>query len=860
MSGYQLRMIREKIETTPETNANPAAVDAILCRNLTMRPLEGDWQVQDFVTGREGAQPEDITNVHAAAEYEVEAFVPAAAGTAPVYGHLLRSSGLTEVIAAGVSVSYAPTPSSGVADEVQRANAAMVLMTTIRARADAIGAARSLGGQLGIDLTPNEAPVQWDGSVNADRARMALDAQAAAMDQLTRKTGASADQAERLRMALNRTNSSNSLDAVVRDAENLLTVISELYTTADDEQRRFLDTWAAQVSAVLQSARQQIDAATADRKRLLDSHDGHAQKLQGLSADLKAAEAERSKAAAAGLKDEVAMWDRVAQAIRNQIYQTRALASESDTLFERLTKGAQGLIDKAGAWTRGLTSVDTFEARYIEERARGSGSRNEEAVRAATAAAEQLGIAAKDLLAVMSFESNIDPSRWGGKNGEYLGLIQFSPDNQRRYGVSEDQSISQQMAAVVRYLRDTGVKPGMGIEHIYAAILAGDASRINASDRKAGGIVDNVHADTRGAKFAPHINRAAGLLGAYPDVVRAEDARSTEQKRLADEQDRETRRRADQDMRWRASVAGELDRLSPSYARAVAAADRWKDEALAGLDATKAGYAEFVAEVEVIYQQRLAKAREDDLARQDAWSAGIERGFAQLSDSTLNWADVSENLITGWAKGGEDAFVRFVTTGKASMEDLVDFTLEQLARLAWQQAIQPGLNGLLNSAAGAIGGWLGVGGGDPLTAALRGAGVSGVTLPTAHTGGTGIMRTYSAGNRQRADERLAMLRDGERVMTPRMMENTGALVSALAGLAGQGGNAPALDTRPVIQVINQTSTPADAEVSERRDERGGRQYQLVLSDAVAGALTVPGGRAGRTLQQQFGVRKQGPVR
>lgn len=111
MSGYKLRVIREKIEITPETNANPGPADAILCRNLAMRALEGDWQVQDFVTGREGAQPEDLYNVHAAAEYEVEAFAPPALGVAPVYGHLLRSSGLTQVIAAGISVSYAPTPS-----------------------------------------------------------------------------------------------------------------------------------------------------------------------------------------------------------------------------------------------------------------------------------------------------------------------------------------------------------------------------------------------------------------------------------------------------------------------------------------------------------------------------------------------------------------------------------------------------------------------------------------------------------------------------------------------------------------------------------------------------------------------------
>lgn len=111
MSGYQLRMIREKLEAVSGTDANPGAADAILCRNLTMRPLEGDWQEQDFATGREGAQPEDLYNIHAAVEYEVEA-VPGAPGVAPRVGPLLQSSGMAEVIVAATSVSYAPLPTS----------------------------------------------------------------------------------------------------------------------------------------------------------------------------------------------------------------------------------------------------------------------------------------------------------------------------------------------------------------------------------------------------------------------------------------------------------------------------------------------------------------------------------------------------------------------------------------------------------------------------------------------------------------------------------------------------------------------------------------------------------------------------
>lgn len=113
MSGYKLRSIREKAETVFETDANPAAADAVLCLDLVARPLEGDWQQQDFVTGVEGAQPEDLYGVHAAAEYKVEAAPSGIAGTPPAYAHLLKSSGLSEVVTTD-TVAYSPTPADGV--------------------------------------------------------------------------------------------------------------------------------------------------------------------------------------------------------------------------------------------------------------------------------------------------------------------------------------------------------------------------------------------------------------------------------------------------------------------------------------------------------------------------------------------------------------------------------------------------------------------------------------------------------------------------------------------------------------------------------------------------------------------------
>ena len=94
---------------------------------------------------------------------------------------------------------------------------------------------------------------------------------------------------------------------------------------------------------------------------------------------------------------------------------------------------------------------------------------------AIVAAAKQVGIRPVDLAAAMSYETigSFDPSITNQLG--YSGLIQFSPDNQKTYGVTADSTFEEQAQAAARYLRDRGVRPGDGISRIYAAILIGNA-------------------------------------------------------------------------------------------------------------------------------------------------------------------------------------------------------------------------------------------------------------------------------------------------------------------------------------------------------------------------------------------------
>lgn len=141
-------------------------------------------------------------------------------------------------------------------------------------------------------------------------------------------------------------------------------------------------------------------------------------------------------------------------------------------------------------------------------------SMNPELAQAIVASAKRLGVDPLDLGTAMSYETGgkFDPSLWGGKNGNYLGLIQFGPEERKKYGVHEGQSAGDQVVSAENFLRDRGVKPGMGLPDIYSTINAGSPGRYNASDANNGGAPGTVM-DKVTQQMGPHRDNAAKLLG-----------------------------------------------------------------------------------------------------------------------------------------------------------------------------------------------------------------------------------------------------------------------------------------------------------------------------------------------------------
>ncbi len=285
----------------------------------------------------------------------------------------------------------------------------------------------------------------------------------------------------------------------------------------------------------------------------------------------------------------------------------------------------------------------------------------------------------------------------------------------------------------------------------------------------------------------------------------------------------------------------EIGRLRDTYDADLRAAQEWREKSLANLNPAREGYDQFAADVEAIFQDRLADAYSKDLDRRDDWKAGIERGLEDINDDMRSWADISESLVTSWSEGLEDAFVELGLTGKASVKDLVDFTLEQFLRLAYQKAVQPAISGVFDILGGALGNIFGGSGGGTALRSHSGSEI----------GKSAVSRSYGPGARLGRDERMTVTQLGQRVFTPRQMDNGAAVVDALA-MAAQ---------RPVVigagggDIVINNYSKSKVEASRSEDGRAVIDIIDEVEGKIAGNVAKGQGALHSVLSQKYGIKK-----
>jgi hypothetical protein len=115
MALTRKKFLIAKIESTYGTDPSPVGgSDAVQVSSLEITPIESDNVQAAAFQGFLGNSTRStlVANKRVSVTFDVELGGSGAAGTAPAFGPLLKSCGLSETISAGVSVTYAPVSAS----------------------------------------------------------------------------------------------------------------------------------------------------------------------------------------------------------------------------------------------------------------------------------------------------------------------------------------------------------------------------------------------------------------------------------------------------------------------------------------------------------------------------------------------------------------------------------------------------------------------------------------------------------------------------------------------------------------------------------------------------------------------------
>ncbi|MEO5338834.1 MAG: hypothetical protein H7841_18425, partial [Magnetospirillum sp. WYHS-4] len=116
------------------------------------------------------------------------------------------------------------------------------------------------------------------------------------------------------------------------------------------------------------------------------------------------------------------------------------------------------------------------------------------------------------------------------------------------------------------------------------------------------------------------------------------------------------------------------------------------------------------------YARAVEEAERKKLEASREWQDGAIRAIRSYVEEATDGARAAEQATTRSLQAGEEAFVKWATTGKLAAGDLFNSIAEEALRAAWRLSVAKPLGGILEGLFSAIGegmsGWLGGGGGE----------------------------------------------------------------------------------------------------------------------------------------------------
>lgn len=237
-------------------------------------------------------------------------------------------------------------------------------------------------------------------------------------------------------------------------------------------------------------------------------------------------------------------------------------------------------------------------------------------------------------------------------------------------------------------------------------------------------------------------------------------------------------------------------------------------------------------------EQAISRFNEYAILKNEELAEKMKPGWQRMvegwQDTSLLMRDTFNDTMEGVVRTGEDAFVRFAQTGKASVKGMVDVVIAEIARMTYRQNIAKPLTSLLSTGLSYLFGSFD-------STALPTGDFSRMDRQARASGGS-----YGPG--------LVLRGEGGPELS---WENTGGYVfnasqtrDILAGGGSGGGSRQAV----TVNVINQNGSQVDV---QQRQTGGGLQIDVLitqLQDAMADNLAAGSGSMARAMEGRYGLR------
>lgn len=321
-----------------------------------------------------------------------------------------------------------------------------------------------------------------------------------------------------------------------------------------------------------------------------------------------------------------------------------------EQIREALASARNGMVNLNGEAITGVDLSDRLSAGM-----RSAGDRAWEASYGTGALAQSLNVAAQAAAVLLANLGGV-PSAIAQLAGQADSMVQSLVRQNATLNYQVEQGLSAQ-AAGIKAARDQAVQlaleNGATIDEVAALGAAFDQQVARAEElaRQNGTFTQTLRDMTDAATGG-----GGGAAGALNELAEAQNE-------------------------YIEGLTDEYERIQQNTGGAREAVQAWYQEQLVILEDLGLRYEDFAVMLEAIFNERMAEAREQDLANATDWVSGIQRAMDSIEEDLGTAADRTEKLFKSAFDKSADALADFVMTGKLDFGELARSIIADIIKM-----------------------------------------------------------------------------------------------------------------------------------------------------------------------------------